>query len=253
MILTSPKAWKTKHFYLKLSDCFEIQQAPEQYCSWGAYQMFKQYHDLNYPSHCFKASQDLTKKYLRHVSVMLFLSQFKCIGNFVCCNSIPGHHIATNFCTCHDSIAVMSCAKFCSDRFFRILKRAKQNFQWIWIDGKIISEMGPRYWNTPQYDTRGFQSLLHWSFDYIVLTEYSKGAVYIPSDDDRSADENIFLKPYCMIYLWEQFLCIYHQLYVFSVNICVQMHSYGLRDTRDALHKWSMSLLIEISQKLSLL
>ena len=118
MILTSPKAWKTKHFYLKLSDCFGIQQAPEQYCSWGAYQTFKQYHDLNYPSHCFKASQDLTKKYLRHISVMLFLSQFKCIGNFVCCNSIPGHHIATNFCTCHDSIAVMSCAKFCSDRFF---------------------------------------------------------------------------------------------------------------------------------------
>ena len=33
--------------------------------------------------------------------------------------SISGHHNATNFCTCHDSTAVVPCAKSCSD-FARI-------------------------------------------------------------------------------------------------------------------------------------
>ena len=37
-----------------------------------------------------------------------------------CCNSVRTHQIATNFCTCHDSIAVVSCAKFCSDHNIRI-------------------------------------------------------------------------------------------------------------------------------------
>ena len=52
--------------------------------------------------------------------LMLFHSKFKFNDNFVCCSSVPGHQIATKFCTCHDSYAVMSCAKFCSNHFIRI-------------------------------------------------------------------------------------------------------------------------------------
>ena len=31
------------------------------------------------------------------------------------CNSVPDHQIATDFCTCHDTTAVMPCAIFCSN------------------------------------------------------------------------------------------------------------------------------------------
>ena len=48
-------------------------------------------------------------------------------------NSVAGHQIATNFCTCHDSTAVVPCAKFCSDHCIRIEVRVKWNFHRIWI------------------------------------------------------------------------------------------------------------------------
>ena len=38
--------------------------------------------------------------------------------------SIPGNAIATTFCTCYDSTAVVSCAKLCGNQFFRILNTA---------------------------------------------------------------------------------------------------------------------------------
>ena len=49
------------------------------------------------------------------------------------CNSIVGYHIASKFCTCHDSIAVMPCATFHSDHFITTWMRAKWNFHRIWI------------------------------------------------------------------------------------------------------------------------
>ena len=48
-------------------------------------------------------------------------------------NSIFGYDIATHFCTCHDSTAVVACAKLCSYQFIRIWIRAKLNFHHIWI------------------------------------------------------------------------------------------------------------------------
>ena len=48
-------------------------------------------------------------------------------------NSITGNHIATKFGTCHDSPAVVPCAKYCSDHFISIWMRAKWNFHHIWI------------------------------------------------------------------------------------------------------------------------
>ena len=41
--------------------------------------------------------------------------------------------VATNFCTCHDSTAVVSCTKFCSDHCIRIEVSVKRNFHRIWI------------------------------------------------------------------------------------------------------------------------
>ena len=60
------------------------------------------------------------------------------------CNSIHGYYITTKFCICHDSSAVVACAKFCSDQFVRIWIMVKWNFHWIWIMmlWRITSEMG---------------------------------------------------------------------------------------------------------------
>ena len=45
------------------------------------------------------------------------------------CNSITGHHIATNFCcTCCDSTDVVLCTKFCSYGFVKSWMRVKRNF-----------------------------------------------------------------------------------------------------------------------------
>ena len=38
-------------------------------------------------------------------------------------NFMSSYHIAGNFCTCHDSCAVVACAKFCSDQCMRV---------WMW-------------------------------------------------------------------------------------------------------------------------
>ena len=48
-------------------------------------------------------------------------------------NSITDVHIATKFGTCHDSPAVVPCAKYCSDHFISIWMGAKWNFHHIWI------------------------------------------------------------------------------------------------------------------------
>ena len=56
--------------------------------------------------------------------------------------------IATNFCTCHDSIAVMACAKFCSNfnrkkgttakSFFHQIQIMHQKSSVGWIPGQIF-------------------------------------------------------------------------------------------------------------------
>ena len=47
-------------------------------------------------------------------------------------SSITDDQIATKFGTCHDSPAVVPCAKYCSDHFISIWMRAKWNFHHIW-------------------------------------------------------------------------------------------------------------------------
>ena len=48
-------------------------------------------------------------------------------------NSITDDHVATKFGTCHDSPAVVPCAKYCSDHLISFWMRAKWNFHHIWI------------------------------------------------------------------------------------------------------------------------
>ena len=70
------------------------------------------------------------------VSLTVFPSQFKFDGNF-----FHSHHdyitvIATNFCTWHDSCAVVACAKHCCDLMAINGITARQSFHGIWIAGK---------------------------------------------------------------------------------------------------------------------
>ena len=50
----------------------------------------------------------------------LFTHNYIFIENLLNFNSVPGHQIATNVCTYHDSCAAVSCAKFCSKYFISI-------------------------------------------------------------------------------------------------------------------------------------
>ena len=61
------------------------------------------------------------------------------------CSSITGHKIATKFCTCHDSTAVMPNAKFCSNYVVGFGMRVRLNFHHIWI------LMENCWWNGPQW------------------------------------------------------------------------------------------------------
>ena len=72
-----------------------------------------------------------------HFMEQLFHQNSSLMGNMLCCNSIVSHLIATNFCTCHNSTAVVACAKFCSDHILRIGMRAKQNLHRTWIAIKM--------------------------------------------------------------------------------------------------------------------
>ena len=66
-------------------------------------------------------------------------------------NSIYGHHIATNFCTCHDSIAVVTCAKFHDNLCIITAMTTRLYFPFIlYCERKIISGMGTETQNRIQ-------------------------------------------------------------------------------------------------------
>ena len=51
--------------------------------------------------------------------------------------------IATKFCTCHDSCAVVACAKFCSDWMAKNFSKANFSLN-LNCDGKNICEISPK-------------------------------------------------------------------------------------------------------------
>ena len=54
------------------------------------------------------------------VSLKFFARNSYSMETSPCCNSVAGHQIATIFCTCHDSTAVVPCTKFCSDHCIKL-------------------------------------------------------------------------------------------------------------------------------------
>ena len=50
------------------------------------------------------------------------------MANWFWCKSILGHHVAIKFYTCHDSTALVPCAKFHSDHFPTTWMRTEWNF-----------------------------------------------------------------------------------------------------------------------------
>ena len=72
-----------------------------------------------------------------------------------CYKSISSNHITTKFCTCHDSIAAVTCTKFCSDnslRIWMIAKGRKQNHLWNGSQGYAGGESSWRVikvWHVP--------------------------------------------------------------------------------------------------------
>ena len=66
------------------------------------------------------------------VSLMFFACNSNSMETSSCCDSVAGHQIATIFCTCHDSTAVVPCTKFCSVHSIRLEIRVKRNFHRIW-------------------------------------------------------------------------------------------------------------------------
>ena len=49
------------------------------------------------------------------------------------CNSFPGQQLTANICTWCNNLAVVACAKICSNGFLEIWIRAKGNSHHIWI------------------------------------------------------------------------------------------------------------------------
>ena len=69
-----------------------------------------------------------------HGSILLinfFPSNLNSMENSFCWNSVPGNEITTIFCTCLDSKAVGSWAKFCSNQRIRIWIKRNWNFHWM--------------------------------------------------------------------------------------------------------------------------
>ena len=80
------------------------------------------------------------------VSLTIFDRNSNSMETSPCCNSAPGRQIATTFCTCRYSTAVVPCTKFCSGHCIRIKGRVKRNVHRIWIAReKPLVKRGPDY------------------------------------------------------------------------------------------------------------
>ena len=67
------------------------------------------------------------------ISRTIYPSYLKFDGKSVYCNSVVGYHNATKRCTCHNSTAIVPCARFHSDHLSKNLMRVEWNFHRIWI------------------------------------------------------------------------------------------------------------------------
>ena len=77
-------------------------------------------------------------------------------------NSVAGHQIATNFCPCHDSTAVLSCTNFVA---ITILKS-----RWEW--NEISIELELRWKNRSWNGAQGVMLLCEWAHFWGYFTHY---------------------------------------------------------------------------------
>ena len=119
--------YDTKHYHTKQS-CIHVYFTQTWYC--------------RYAGHFKRMTIAMT------LSVGVFLFEWQANGPFYygfsthnshskalsfCCDSFPACQITTNFCTCHDSMGVVACAKVCSDNFSKCIWKQSRNFHRIWI------------------------------------------------------------------------------------------------------------------------
>ena len=79
----------------------------------------------------------------------MFSSQFKFYGNFSLFSVKFNDMIATKFCTCHDSYAVMACAKLCCNLLkinwvtanWILLNVTRDSVSWLSFQLKFVSEI----------------------------------------------------------------------------------------------------------------
>ena len=74
------------------------------------------------------------------ITLTFFTQNSNTMNITISCYSIPGYQITTKFCTCHDSCAIMTCAKFWGDHSIKIWITPKLNFHWIWITSEKLWE-----------------------------------------------------------------------------------------------------------------
>ena len=79
------------------------------------------------------------------IPLMFFTHNSNLMANPFRHNFILGYQITTNFCTCHNSTAVVTCAKFCCDYFNTYLDESEMNFPMNLnhYGLKKLSETGP--------------------------------------------------------------------------------------------------------------
>ena len=132
----------------------------------------------------------------------------------LCCNSIAGHQIATNFCTCHDSTAVVPCTKFCSDYGIRVEVRVKRNFHRIWITmEKPFVKRGPGSWNLQVHEF-SCCGTCHPGRSYLVHCPGALSLTHLPLDKMAAISQTIFSDAFswmkkfifCLKFHWSLFL-----------------------------------------------
>ena len=94
---------------------------------------------LNFTSHgrlCMKQLQLANEQNIQEAceySLVMVIAIIQIRYKFVWYTSISGYHIAIKFCTCHESLVVVPCAKSNSHHFAITWLRPKWMFHRIWI------------------------------------------------------------------------------------------------------------------------
>ena len=90
---------------------------------------------------------------------------------FIICYNLPlGMWITTKFCTCHDSCAVVACAKFCNDHIHTILMRVKNSLPSLNYKGKISLVKSSR---PPEvYNSHGLFSSVYEAWKWTAVNIY---------------------------------------------------------------------------------